>query len=79
VMTEDWIVATDDGSVSLELPDGFGAEVEADPGNDGRARSEIPLLDVVGGTRDNRVLRGRMGSGGKRLVVRTSDGNIKIH
>jgi hypothetical protein len=77
-MTEDWMVATSDGSVSVELPDGFNAEIEADPGSDGRTRSELTLADASGGTRDERTLRGRLGSGGHRLVVRTGDGTIRL-
>jgi len=78
VMAEDWMVATDDGSISVELPDGFNASVEADPGSDGRARSELTLADTTGGTRSDRVLRGRLGQGGKKLVLRTGDGTIRI-
>jgi hypothetical protein len=77
-MAEDWVVATGDGSVSVELPDGFSADVEADPGSDGRARSELTLVNATGGTRDERVLRGRLGQGGRRLTLRTGDGNIRI-
>jgi len=78
VMAEDWMVATDDGSISVELPDGFNASVEADPGSDGRARSELTLADTTGGTRSDRVLRGRLGQGGKKLILRTGDGTIRI-
>jgi hypothetical protein len=77
-MTEDWMVATGDGSISAELPDGFSAELEADPGSDGRARSELQLIDMSGGTREQRVLRGRLGEGGHRFVLRTGDGTIRI-
>ena len=77
-MIEDWMVATDDGSISVELPDGFNANVEADPGSDGRARSELTLADTTGGTRADRVLRGRLGQGGKKLILRTGDGTIRI-
>jgi hypothetical protein len=78
VMTEDWMVATEDGTVSVELPDGFDADIEADPGSDGRARSDLTLVNVSGGTRSERVLRGRLGQGGHRLVLRTADGVIRL-
>jgi hypothetical protein len=78
VMTEDWMIATGDGPVSVELPDGFDADIEADPGSDGRARSDLTLVNVSGGTRDERVLRGRLGQGGHRLVLRTADGGIRL-
>jgi hypothetical protein len=78
VMTEDWMIATGDGFVSVELPDGFDADIEADPGSDGRARSDLTLVNASGGTRDERVLRGRLGQGGHRLVLRTADGGIRL-
>jgi Putative adhesin len=78
VMLEDWMVATDDGSISAELPDGFNAMIEADPGADGRARSELTLIDIVGGDREHRVLRGRLGDGGRAFVLRTGDGSIRL-
>ncbi len=78
VMTDDWLVATGDGSVSIELPDGFNAEIEADPGSGGRARSELVLTNASGGTREHRTLRGRLGSGGRLLTIRTGDGTIRL-
>lgn len=78
VMADDWMVATDDGSVSVELPAGFNADIEADPGSDGRARSELTLVNASGGTRENRVLKGRLGSGGKLFTLRTGDGSIRL-
>lgn len=78
VMSEDWLITTEDGSVSVELPDGFNADIEADPGSDGRARSDLTLVNVSGGTRNERVLRGRLGQGGHRLLLRTGDGTIKL-
>ena len=78
VMHEDWLATTDDGSISVEIPDSFSAEIEADPGSDGRARSDITLINLSGGTRDQRILRGRLGEGGFRFVLRTGDGNIRL-
>jgi hypothetical protein len=77
-MTDDWMVTTNDGSISVELPEGFNAEIEADPGSDGRARSDLVLANLTGGTRDHRTLRGRLGSGGKLFTLRTGDGTIRI-
>lgn len=78
VMTEDWMVATTDGAISAELPDDFNALIEAEPGSDSRARSDLELADAVGGTREQRALRGRLGTGGKRFVLRTGDGSIRL-
>ena len=78
VMSEDWMVSTNDGSVSIELPDRFDADIEADPGSDGRAHSDLTLINSTGGTRDNRKLRGRLGEGGHLFIVRTGDGKIRF-
>jgi len=77
-MTEDWMVTTGDGSISAELPDSLNADIEADPGSDGRARSELTLVGLTGGTREQRLLRGRLGQGGHRLLLRTGDGTIRL-
>src|SRR5207248_6084134 len=77
VMKDDWSVSTGDGGVTLYLPADFSAEIDAHTG-DGTIRSE---LDVSGGgtdERERRTLRGRLGSGGKLLKVRTSDGAIRL-
>jgi hypothetical protein len=78
VMREDWMIATDDGTVTVELPDEFNAEIEAEPGPDGRTRSEFTLVNASGGTRGDRILRGRLGEGGHRLTIRTGDGSIRL-
>jgi hypothetical protein len=77
-MTEDWLVTTRDGSIVAELPDDFSCSIEAEPGDGDRARSELTLVGQEGGTRDQRVLRGQLGNGGKQLVLRTSDGSIRL-
>jgi hypothetical protein len=77
-MLEDWMVATTDGSVSIELPDGFNAEIEAEPGSGDRVRNDLTLTSQTGGTREARTLKGRLGDGGKRLTLRTGDGTIRL-
>jgi Putative adhesin len=77
-MAEDWMVATGDGSVSVELPQGFSAEVEADPGSGGRVRNDLTLTSQAGGTREARTLRGVLGQGGHRFTLRTGDGTIRL-
>jgi len=78
IMDDDWMIATGDGSVTLELPAAFAAQIEADPGSDGRVRSDLKLTNAVGGTRQARVLTGTMGEGGRRLLVKTGDGTIRL-
>lgn len=78
VMSEDWLVTTRDGSIVAELPEDFNALIDAEPGSSDRARSDLTLADAVGGTREQRTLRGRLGAGGRTLTLRTGDGNIRI-
>jgi Toastrack DUF4097 len=78
VMSDDWLVTTGDGSISAELPRNFDADIEAHPGSDGRAHSDLPLANAEGGARSGRTLRGRLGQGGHALVLRTGDGTIRL-
>ncbi len=73
---DDWTISTGDGSVTLELPSVFNAELDAHSG-DGRVRAQDVGLEMS--RRDGRnTLRGRLGSGGRDLHVRTGDGSITI-
>jgi hypothetical protein len=76
-MTDDWMIATDDGSVAIELPEGFAAQVEAES-LDGRVRNDLPLALASGGTAKDRTLTGTLGAGGRKLTVRTGDGTIRL-
>lgn len=76
VAQDDWTIATGDGSVTLELPVRFDAELDAHTG-DGRVRADE--LDFQMARRDGRnTLRARLGAGGKDVTVRTGDGSITI-
>jgi DUF4097 and DUF4098 domain-containing protein YvlB len=88
VMADNWDLTTDDGSVTLTLPSAFHAELDAET-SDGVVRSSHPLLEDGrdeqrrGEGSDERrerrrVLRTKMGDGGKTLKVRTGDGTIRI-
>ncbi|HEY7290445.1 MAG TPA: DUF4097 family beta strand repeat-containing protein [Vicinamibacterales bacterium] len=73
----DWDVTTGDGSVTLELPDDFNGELDAHTG-DGRVNiNDLKLSEVSGELRRNSV-RGRLGSGGRQVRVRTGDGSITL-
>jgi hypothetical protein len=90
-MTDDWEITTGDGSVSLYLPSGFSAELDAHTG-DGSIRNELELdrptlqAEAEPGAAaaqspdrsDRRTIRGRLGAGGKRLRIRTGDGSIHL-
>jgi DUF4097 and DUF4098 domain-containing protein YvlB len=77
VMKDDWSVSTGDGGVTLYLPSDFSAEIDAHTG-DGTIRSELEVNAGGAGENERRTLRGRLGSGGKLLKVRTSDGSIRL-
>jgi hypothetical protein len=80
-MKDDWSMSTGDGSVTVSLPSDFAAEIDAHTG-DGSIRSDLK----VGGAAeresdsesDRHTLRGKIGSGGKVLKIRTSDGGIRL-
>jgi hypothetical protein len=75
--SSDWEISTGDGSVTLELPDGFNADLDAHTGDGGIHVREITLSNVTGEITRNSV-RGRLGSGGHLLRVRTGDGSITL-
>jgi hypothetical protein len=70
-----WSLRSGDGGITLRLPEGLGAELDAHTG-DGGIRLERPVT-VTGTIRDNTV-RGTLGPGGAPLRVRTGDGSIRL-
>ena len=58
----DWDITTGDGSVTLAVPDGFGAELDAHTGDGGIRMEDITLSNVTGKIGRN-TLRGRLGRG----------------
>ena len=76
----DWDLTTGDGDVRVEVPQGFGAEVDARTG-DGRVRVDT-LMDapeVRQQDPDERdSVTGKLGGGGKALRLRTSSGSITV-
>jgi DUF4097 and DUF4098 domain-containing protein YvlB len=88
VMTDNWDLTTGDGSITLTLPTAFNAELDAET-SDGSVRASHPLLERDRNERRSgedsderrerrRIMRTRMGDGGKALRVRTGDGSIRI-
>jgi hypothetical protein len=73
-MADDWEVRTGDGSVALELPPVFDADLDADA-SDGLVH--LQNLDVAAG-RGAHAFRGKIGSGGHTLRLRTNDGTITV-
>ena len=79
VMTDGWEITTGDGGVALYLPSDFGADVDARTGDGSIANDVHVKSDVEGDRSENRrSLRGRLGSGGKLLRIRTGDGSIRL-
>ena len=81
IMKSNWRVSTGDGGVKILLPQEFNADIEATTGDGGIATSGVA---VAGPAREpqerrRRELRGRVGSGGELLTVRTGDGPVDIH
>jgi hypothetical protein len=76
-MDGDWEITTGDGGITLYLPENFDAEIDASTG-DGRVSNDLTL--VSGGTsgENRRSVRGRLGSGGRTLRLRTGDGSIRL-
>jgi DUF4097 and DUF4098 domain-containing protein YvlB len=73
-MAGDWDIHSGDGSVTLELPETFEAELDAHTGDGGvRVRG----ISVKGEVSKNAV-RGQLGGGGHLLRVSTGDGAITI-
>lgn len=79
VMSEDWNVTTGDGSIAFRVPPGFNAEVDADSG-DGTVRAEgaTGLTTTRSEDEDHESMRGRLGTGGRTVRLRSGDGSIRL-
>jgi Toastrack DUF4097 len=66
---------TSGGGIDVELPAGSGAQLEAHTSG---GRIAIDQSLAFTGERDGAEVRGRLGAGGKPLVLETSGGNISI-
>lgn len=74
-MGDDWSISTGDGGVVLYLPGEFNADLDVHS-DDGRVSSDHEIS--ADRSTDRRSLRGRLGSGGHALKVRTGDGSIQL-
>lgn len=73
-----WNLSTGDGSLVLYVTDGLAADVDARTG-DGSVRLDSALKFARDdGERSRSTLRGRLGPGGPRLVMRSGDGTIRL-
>jgi DUF4097 and DUF4098 domain-containing protein YvlB len=74
-MASDWSLQSGDGSITLRLPDGFGADLDAHTG-DGRITLDFPV--TVSGSLGRSTVRGKIAGGGELLQIRTGDGSIHL-
>lgn len=72
---DDWRLVSGDGSVTIQLPGGFKADLDAQTG-DGHISMDFPV--EVSGTLRHSLIRGTMNGGGAPLHVKTGDGSIRI-
>jgi DUF4097 and DUF4098 domain-containing protein YvlB len=72
---DDWDLSTGDGGVSVVLPSGFNAQLDAHTGDGGIDASDFGLRPSGEEKND---LQGTIGSGGRTLRIRTGDGGITI-
>ncbi|MBI3268897.1 MAG: DUF4097 family beta strand repeat protein [Planctomycetes bacterium] len=72
--TGDWELASDFGDVSLSLPAGFSAEVDASTGFGSVSTGRTGLALAEEGKRAS----GRLGAGGPRVTLRSSSGSVRV-
>src|SRR5687768_9612539 len=78
-MQREWTLTSGDGGVTIRLPPDFNAEVDARTGDGAISTSgDIALTRPAGERQRRHVVRGRVGSGGEVLTLRTGDGSIRI-
>jgi Putative adhesin len=63
------------GSIHLTLPDNFNSDVKFSSVN-GRLHTDFPM--TVEGSMGGRHMEGRIGSGGRELVVETVNGSVEL-
>lgn len=74
-LSSDWSLRTGDGNIILRMQESLGADLDASTG-DGRISLDFPVTTI--GTSGSETVRGSMSGGGKKLSIRTGDGNINI-
>ena len=75
--SEDWDVTTGDGSVTLEVPEGFSGELDVHTG-DGRINVDGLTISGLSDRIGAEDLRGRLGNGGSAVRLRSGDGSIVL-
>ena len=77
VMKSDWDVSTGDGSIVFRVPGTFNADIDASS-RDGSVRGELTGLEQQRTDNGREALKGRLGSGGHLVTLRSGDGSIRV-
>jgi hypothetical protein len=75
-VTADSRLTTVNGGIRLDLPAGAGAELDAAVVNGGVSVDEA--LRLVDGQTSRQRVSGRLGSGGPRIVLQTTNGGVRV-
>ncbi len=70
-----WNLHAGDGSITLQLPDNFAADVDLHTG-DGHITLDMPV--TVEGRIGQSDIHGKLNGGGKSLTIHTGDGSIRL-
>jgi DUF4097 and DUF4098 domain-containing protein YvlB len=74
-ISSSWDVHASDGSVALQLPEAFAADLELQTG-DGHISLDMPVS--VEGQLGGNNIHGKLNGGGKLLTIHTGDGSISL-
>ena len=74
-VSSSWTLHAGDGSVTLQLPEAFAADVDLHTG-DGHINLDLPLS--VEGRLGHNNIHGKLNGGGNLLTVHTGDGSINL-
>jgi DUF4097 and DUF4098 domain-containing protein YvlB len=74
-VTSSWTLHTGDGSVTLELPANFAADLDLHT-SDGHITADIPVS--VDGRLSEKNIHGKINGGGNLITVHTGDGSIRL-
>lgn len=75
VIASSWTLHTGDGSVTLELPGTFAADLDLHT-SDGHITADIPV--AVDGRLSEKSIHGKINGGGNLITIHTGDGSIRL-
>lgn len=76
-MKGDWDISTGDGSIVFRVPGSFNADIDASS-RDGSVRGELTGLQHEEADSGQESLKGRLGTGGHLVRLRSGDGSIRV-